>query len=70
MRIHKKMKKIKNIQDELEQYKRDLGKANESLASLTDKIGTLTQERDEFKGKVKSLERKHESDWNARAQVS
>ena len=55
--------KIKNIQDELEQYKKDLVKANESLASSTDKIGTLTQERNEFKDKAESLERKHESDW-------
>jgi hypothetical protein len=55
--------KIKNIQDELEQYKSDLVKASESLAYSTDKIGTLTRERNEFKDKAESLERKHESDW-------
>ena len=38
-------------------------KANESQIFSDDKIHELTRQRDEFKDKAESLERKHEYDW-------
>jgi phosphoribosyl-dephospho-CoA transferase len=54
---------IKNLEKKLRQYEIEKVKAKELQKFSDDKIYDLTIERDEYKNKVETLERKHESDW-------
>jgi hypothetical protein len=53
----------KKILEDLEQYKINLAKADQSIRFSDNKIHDLTEERDEFKYTVKRMEREHEYDW-------